>query len=118
MQIKITGKGMDITPPLRDYVHEKVGKFEEFYNNIQKVEVVLEARSIDDVDRRQVAEVRAWLAGKKVIQAIEGARDMYAAVDLVVAEASRQIKRHKDKHVNEQRRKASKAKQEQQYPQL
>lgn len=111
MQIKVTGRGMDITPPIRDYVLAKAGKLEEFFKNIQKVEVVLETRSIDDADRRQVAEVRAWMSGKKMIQAIEGGRDLYAAVDMVMDEAARQIKRHKAKLVQEKRRKASKAKQ-------
>lgn len=105
MQIKVTGRNIEITPPIRDYVHAKVGKLEEFYNNILKIEVVLKTTSIDDIDRRQVAEVRAWLAGKKVIQAIEAGRDIYAAVDMVVAEAKRQIQKHKEKHGREQRRK-------------
>jgi putative sigma-54 modulation protein len=112
MQIKVTGRGTEITPSLRDYVHEKVGKLEEFFSNIQKVEVILDARSIDDVERRQVAEIRAWMAGLKMIQASEAGRDMYAAVDLVIEEAKRQIQRHKRKHVEEQRRKAEKVKQE------
>ena len=112
MQIKVTGRGTEITAPLRDYVHEKVGKLEEFFSNIQKVEVILDARAIDDVERRQVAEIRAWMAGLKMIQASEAGRDMYAAIDLVIEEAKRQIQRHKRKHVEEQRRKAEKIKQE------
>ncbi len=112
MQIKITGHGTEITAPLRDYVHEKVGKLEEFFKNIQKVEVILDARAIDDVERRQVAEIRAWMAGLKVIQASEAGRDMYAAIDLAVQEAKRQIQRHKRMHVQEQRRKAERVKKE------
>lgn len=107
MQITLTGHGTQVTAPLRDYVHEKVGKLEEFFKNIQKIEVVLDARDIEDAERRQVAEIRAWLAGLKVVQASEAARDMYAAIDLAVEEAKRQIQKHKQKHVQEQRRKAS-----------
>lgn len=110
MHITITGRNLEVTSALRDYAQEKIGKLEEFFNNIQKIEVVLEAKSIDNVDRRQVAEIRAWLAGKKMIQATEAGRDMYAALDMAVDEAKRQIERHKKKHVNEQRRKAEKLK--------
>ncbi|MBU0672136.1 MAG: ribosome-associated translation inhibitor RaiA [Candidatus Margulisbacteria bacterium] len=110
MQIKITGRSLEITPALRDYAQEKAGKLEEFYKNIQKVEIILEARSIDDAERRQVAEIRTWLSGKKMIQATEAARDAYAAIDLAIEEAKRQIQKHKDKHIKEQRRKASKTK--------
>ncbi len=113
MQIKVTGRrGTEVSAPLRDYVHEKVGKLEEFFGNIQKVEVILEARAIDDVEKRQVAEIRAWMAGRKMIQALEAGRDAYAAVDLVIEEAKRQVQRHKRKHVHEQRRKAERLKQE------
>lgn len=111
MQIKVTGHGIEITDALRDYVLEKVGKLEEFFANIQKAEVILDARKIDNVDRRQVAEIRAWAAGLKVIQAREGGRDMYAAIDLALEEAKRQIEKHKEKHVEEQKRKAKKVKQ-------
>lgn len=112
MQIKISGRGIKITDPIRDYVHEKTGKLEDFFNNIQKVEVILDARSNENAERRQVAEIRAWVAGLKVIQASEAGRDIYAALDLAVEEAKRQIERHKEKHVQEQRRKAERVKQQ------
>ena len=110
MQIKVTGRGLEITPPLRDYAIEKVSKFEEFFHNIQKVEVILEVRSIDNVDRRQVAEIRIWLAGLKTIQAQEGGRDMYSAIDQATQEAKRQVERFKEKKINASRRKAKKNK--------
>ena len=112
MQIKVTGRGLDITPAIRDYAHEKVMKLEAFFNNIQKVEVVLETHSIDDAEKRQTAEIRAWMAGHKMIQAIEAGRDVYAALDLVIEEAKRQVEKHKDKLVHGKRRKASKMKKE------
>jgi putative sigma-54 modulation protein len=111
MQIKIVSQGMEISVPIRDYVHEKVSKLEEFYKNIQKVEVVLQAKSIDNADRRQVAEIRAWMGGLKMIQAEEGGKDIYAAIDMALDEAKRQIEKHKEKQVHEQRRKAEKIKQ-------
>jgi len=112
MQIKVTGHGIEITEPLRNYVLEKISKLEEFFKNIQKVEVILDARSIDDVERRQVVEIRAWMAGLRVIQASEGGKDVYAAFDLVLQEAKRQVERHKEKHLQEQWRKAGKVKQQ------
>jgi len=112
MQNKITGRNIEITPALRDYAIDKASKLEDYFNNIQKVEVVLETRSIDDIDKRQVAEIRAWLAGKKMIQAIEAGRDAYAAIDMVLEEAKRQVKKHKDMLVKEQRRSAGATKRE------
>lgn len=110
MQIKITGRKTKITPAIRDYVQEKAGKLEEFFKNIQKVEVIVEARANYDAEKRQVAEIRAWMGNLTMISASEAGRDVYAAVDLVMQEAIRQIQKHKMKHVKEQRRKAEKAK--------
>jgi ribosome hibernation promoting factor len=112
MEILLTGRGIEITQPIRDYVNEKVGKLEEFFDSIQKIEVVLEAHSIDDINKRQVAEIRAWLSGKKVITAKEAGRDAYAAIDLVSEEAKRQVEKHKEKHVQERRREGAKIKRE------
>jgi putative sigma-54 modulation protein len=111
MQIKVTGREVEITDALRDYALKKASKLEEFFSNIQKVEVILDARKIDNAERRQVAEIRAWVAGKKVVQAREGGKDLYAAMDLALDEAKRQIEKHKEKHVEAQRRKAEKVKQ-------
>ena len=107
MQIIIIGHKLEITAPLRDYVHAKVGKLDEFFKNIQKVEVVLEAKTIDNREKRQVVQIRAWMAGKKVIQSKEGGKDMYAAIDMATDEARRQIEKHKEILIGEQRRKGA-----------
>lgn len=112
MQIKVSGKGIEITTTIRDYALDKASKLEEFFSNIQKVEMIIEARAIDDLERSHVAEIRAWMAGHKMIQAIEAGRDAYSAIDLVLQEAKRQIERHKEKHVQEQRRKGARVKKE------
>jgi len=111
MQLTITGHGMEMTQPLKDYVSEKVSKFEEFFGNIQKTEVVLDARSNDDADQRQVAEMRVWAAGHKMIMAKEAGRDMYTAIDLATADVKRQLEKHKEMMVKEHRRGGNELKQ-------
>lgn len=112
MQIIIQGHGTSITPSLREYANKKLAKLEQFYANIIKIDAVLDARSIKDSDRSQVAEVNVQVAGKKILHASEAGRDMYAAIDLVIEELKRQLKKHKDMHVQEKRRKAEKEKEE------
>ena len=112
MQVIIQGHGLEVTPSLRDYVDKKIAKIEQFFKNIQKAEVILDARDIDDANRRQVAEISMWVAGKKVLRATEGAKDMYSAIDLAFKELERQTKRHKEKHVKEVRREAESIKDE------
>jgi putative sigma-54 modulation protein len=110
MQIQITGHKIEMTPALRDYVQGKIGKLEEFFHNIQKVEVVLDAKSNADDNQRQVAEIRAWMSGKKMIQAKEAGKDAYAAFDLALDEAKRQVEKHKEKLGHEKRRESKKLK--------
>ncbi|MFA5114256.1 MAG: ribosome-associated translation inhibitor RaiA [Candidatus Margulisiibacteriota bacterium] len=110
MQIQITGHKIELTPALRDYVQGKITKLEEFFSNIQKVEVVLDAKSNADDNKRQVAEIRAWMAGKKMIQSKEAGQDAYAAFDLALDEAKRQVEKHKEKLGHEKRRESKKLK--------
>jgi putative sigma-54 modulation protein len=110
MQIKITGHKMEMTPALRDYVQNKITKLEDIFSNIQKTEVVLDAKANADDTRSQVAEIRVWMSGKKVIQAKEAGKDAYAAFDLALDEAKRQVERHKEKLGHEKRRQSQKIK--------
>ncbi len=118
MQIKVTARGMKLTPALREYAESKAAKLEEFFKNIQKIEVVLDAKSTRNSEKRQVTEVRAWLDGLKMVQASEGGRDMYASIDLAVDEAKRQIERHKEMTTKEQHRQGSKSKIKRQFLEL
>lgn len=111
MEINIQGHGIELTEPLRNYAFKKVSKLQEYFKNIQKAQVILDARHLDEFKRSQVCEVNMWLAGKKVIRASEAGQDMYAAIDLVCEEVERQIKKHKEKHIKEVRRSAEKIKQ-------
>lgn len=109
MQVIIRGHGMDVTAPLRDYAEKKMAKLGEFFENIQKAEITMEVRKNDDKFRNQVAEATVWTAGK-IVRAKEGASDLYAAIDQVLAKLERQIEKHKEKLVHESRRMGDKAK--------
>ncbi|MFH1709656.1 MAG: ribosome-associated translation inhibitor RaiA [bacterium] len=109
MKVIIRGHGIDVTAPLRDYAEKKFSKLEEFFGNIQKAEVTLEVRKIENQFRNQVAEITVWTAGK-IVRATDGASDMYAAIDQVLQKIERQIEKHKEKLVHEVRRQSGKAK--------
>ncbi|MDI6732059.1 MAG: ribosome-associated translation inhibitor RaiA [Candidatus Margulisbacteria bacterium] len=113
MQTQISARGTKLTPAIRQYVQGKVDKLNQFFNGIQKIEVVLEAHKIDNIERRQMAELRLWVSGLKFIEAKEAGRDLYAAIDLAEEEAKRQLQRHKKMLVDEQRRKAAREKRKQ-----
>lgn len=110
MLINIQGHGFDLTGPLKDYADKKIGKLDEFFNNIIKADIILDARDIKSAVRSHVAEVSLWVGGKKVIRAAEAGQDMYAAIDLVFEELKIQLKKHKEKHIQEKRRDGEKFK--------
>ncbi|MFA4858862.1 MAG: ribosome-associated translation inhibitor RaiA, partial [Candidatus Margulisiibacteriota bacterium] len=93
MPIIVQGHGTHLTPALRSYAFKKFEKLPQFFENIQKIEIILDARTTADSSRSQVAEVTVWAAGKKVIRATEAGQDMYAAIDLVYEEIKSQIKK-------------------------
>ncbi len=99
MQISIQGHGIELTEPLREYAHKKIGRLEEFFKNIQRIQIILDVRAIDDLNQKHVAEVNLWAAGKRLIRASEAGKDMYAAIDEVFEELERQVKKHKEKRV-------------------
>ena len=109
MHVIVQGHGIDVTAPLRDYAEKKVGKLDEFFGNIQKAEVTLDVRKIENQLKNQVAEVTVWMAGK-IVRATDGAPDMYAAIDQVFDKLERQIEKHKEKLIKEVRRKGGKTK--------
>jgi putative sigma-54 modulation protein len=110
MEVIIQGHGLHLTPALKQYAYKKFSKLTQFFSNIQKVEVVLDARNLDDAKRSQVTEAIVWAAGKKVLRASEAGQDMYAAIDLAFEEIKRQVKKHKEKHRQERRRQGNAAK--------
>jgi len=109
MQVIVRGHGTDVSSALRDYAEKKFNKLGEFFHNIQKAEVTLDVRNIDDQLRNQVAEVTVWAAGK-VLRATDGASDMYAAIDQVFAKIERQVEKRKEKLNHETRRASEKMK--------
>lgn len=110
MKLIVRGHGVSITKSMKEYAAKKMAKIDHFFTSIQKAEVTLDARNTDNADKRHVAEITLWAAGKKVIRAAEAGSDMYAAIDLVIDEIGRQTKKHKDKMVMGNRRISKKAK--------
>lgn len=96
-QIEITGRNMDITDRLNEYVTKKVTKLDRYLNNIDEVHVDLafikSARSASD---RQVAQIT--LRGKGfILRSEERADDIYAALDTALDKMQRRIERYKGK---------------------
>ena len=93
MQFSISGRHLDVTDALKDYVTSKVKKLERHYDHITNAHVVL---SVDKLDQR--AEATAHVSGAELF-ADAVAEDLYAAIDMLVDKLDRQVIKHKEKLV-------------------
>ncbi|GAA0200591.1 ribosome hibernation promoting factor [Kangiella japonica] len=91
MQINLTGRHLEITEPLKQFVDEKFSKLERHFEQINNVYVVLSVEKI-----RQIAEATVHLNGAEIFANSES-EDMYAAIDLLIDKLDRQVIKHKEK---------------------
>jgi putative sigma-54 modulation protein len=91
MQINVTGRHLDVTDPIRQYVHDKLERIERHVDNQVDVHVILSIEKL-----RQKAEATLHVNGSKLHAEAED-EDMYAAVDALADKLDRQIRKYKGK---------------------
>ncbi len=94
MQINISGHHLEVTPALRDYVTNKLGKLERHFDSITNTQVTLSVEKL-----RQKAEAKVHVSGADLFAQSEH-EDMYAAIDALTDKLDRQILKHKEKLIN------------------
>ena len=100
MEMVVKGRHMEVSPELRAYAEEKVGKVGKILESmIMSVEVELYHERNRSIGEHQVAEVTVFTKGH-VLRARESASDMKAAIDKVAAKLERQARRFKEKVVD------------------
>ena len=105
MQYIISGKNIDVTEGLRTAVHEKLGKLERYFTPDTEVHVTLSVEK-----ERQKIEITIPMKGN-IVRAEQVSNDMYVSIDLVEEIIERQLKKYKNKLVD-QKQSASFFKQE------
>ncbi|NEP14883.1 MAG: ribosome-associated translation inhibitor RaiA [Symploca sp. SIO2C1] len=97
MKLVIQGKNIDITDAIREYVHQKVEKAVNHFQNLTtEVDVNLSVARNPRINPKQTAEVTIYANGT-VIRAQEGSEDLYASIDLVADKIHRQLRKYKEK---------------------
>jgi putative sigma-54 modulation protein len=91
MQINLTGRHVEITEALREYVDSKFSKLERHFEQINNVHVVLNVEKL-----KQVVEAKLHLNGGEVY-AVSEDDNMYAAIDQLIDKLDRQVIKHKEK---------------------
>ena len=91
MQISITGRHVELTEPLKAYVHDKLQHLKHSFDHVVDVHVVLSVEK----DRQQ-CEVMIQASGMN-IHGSHVTEDMYASIDGAIDKLSRQLKRYRAK---------------------
>ncbi|HEX9746259.1 MAG TPA: ribosome-associated translation inhibitor RaiA [bacterium] len=102
MDIKVRGKNIELTPAIKDYIFEKIGKLEKYFDQINSVDVALTVEKNRAIEKTQRAEVTMFVNGS-VIRGEESSVSMYSSVDIVVEKLERQLKKYKSKIYNSSR---------------
>ncbi|MCX7913385.1 MAG: ribosome-associated translation inhibitor RaiA [Thermodesulfovibrionales bacterium] len=91
MNIIINGRHLEITPALKKYAEDKIGKFDKYLNNITEAIVTLTIEKY-----RHKAEVLLKVNGY-MIQAEGVTNEIYSSIDEVVEKLEKQVKKYKEK---------------------
>jgi len=91
MRLKITGRHMDITPALKDYVETRFGRLDRYGLKVESLEVVLGVEKL-----QHKAEAIGTVNGKSV-QAKTSTPEMYATIDALVNRVDTQLRKWKER---------------------
>jgi putative sigma-54 modulation protein len=95
MEVKIHAIHFHPDQKLTDFIHDKLSKFEQFFDRITGTEVYLKLESNSTV-KDKVAEIKISIPGK-VLFSEERSKVFEESVDMAYDSIVRQLKKHKEK---------------------
>ena len=102
MQVLVTGRHVEVTNEVREYVETKAGRLTKYYDRIHEIEVVLDHES-----EQFSAEMIVRANGKHTFVARGTGPDTFALVDEIVLKLERQLTKFKEKNRNRKGRAAA-----------
>ena len=96
--VKVTGRHLQITPAISDYVTRKIESLHLDYPKIIEAHMILEVEKY-----RHTAEAILVCSNHITIEAREETSDMYAAIDAVVDKIARQMRKYKTRLMKKHR---------------
>ena len=92
MNVVVSSRHMDVTPPLKSYAEGKAGRLTKYYDRIQEIEVVFDAAK-----DQMTVEMIVNAEHKNMFIARHTDGDAYACVDGCMDKLERQLTDHKKK---------------------
>jgi putative sigma-54 modulation protein len=95
VQLRVKGRGVEVTDALRSYAEKRLGKLERQLPDSQ-IELQLSAENNPSIKDSHVAEATVRTKGP-VLRARESSHDMRASIDQLVDKLERQVTRYREK---------------------
>jgi len=97
MQVTVTGRNVELTPALKDYLVDKLHRSQKHFDHSLMAIALLSVSKNPSVAQNQTAEVTIKLNGS-VIRGEESTENMYASIDLVADKIERQLRKYKTRY--------------------
>ncbi|MDO4262875.1 MAG: ribosome-associated translation inhibitor RaiA [Deinococcus sp.] len=97
---QLSGRGVEVTEPLREYVDGKLSRLDRFNGDIVSARVTLTVRDVKNAARRNRVEVQINVP-HGIIRAEETHADMYAAIDKASDVLERQLRKFKTRNLKQ-----------------
>jgi putative sigma-54 modulation protein len=105
MRLQVKGRNVEVSATIRDYTESKLSKLSKQLAEQTQVEVELWEEKNPSIAASHVAEATIFTKGP-TLRAREASPDMRASIDQLATKLERQVKRYREKRVEEPRRQA------------
>lgn len=96
MELTITGKNLDVSDWLYEFVERKVNRLDRYLPGIEEARIELSVENTRNANQRQRAQLTLRRGGV-ILRSEERSADMFAAVNAALDKMQRQIDRYKGK---------------------
>jgi putative sigma-54 modulation protein len=97
MHVTVTGRNIDLTPALKEYLMEKLKRAQKHFDHPFEVTALLSVARNPSIAQSHAAEVTLKINGT-IIRSQEATENMYASIDLVADKIERQLRKYKTRY--------------------
>ncbi len=97
MQVIVTGRNIELTSALKDYVIDKLQRAQKHFDHELHCKALLSVAKNPSIAKSQTAEVTVQINGQ-VIRGAESTENMYASIDFVADKIERQLRKYKTRY--------------------
>lgn len=97
MQVTVTGRNIELTPALKDYVIDKLQRAQKHFDHELHCKALLSVAKNRSIAKSQTVEVTVQVNGQ-VIRGAESTENMYASIDFVADKIERQLRKYKTRY--------------------